>query len=179
TWVMMNKVTRRLSKMPDVVRAEVEPWFLTRRAIVEDSTEKITKLDDSNAEYIRSDLRPRRSDLDMNQHVNNVKYVGWMFEVVPEWVQEGQELAGITLEYRRECGQTDVVQSLCQSIQSIESPTFPFLGSKDNTDNSSLMSLASPTSEKRRTFGGYSQNQQFTHLLRLQGGEGRDAKAEI
>ncbi len=26
-------------------------------------------------------LQPKRSDLDMNQHVNNVKYIGWMMEV--------------------------------------------------------------------------------------------------
>jgi hypothetical protein len=26
-------------------------------------------------------LQPRRNDLDMNQHVNNVKYIGWMMEV--------------------------------------------------------------------------------------------------
>jgi fatty acyl-ACP thioesterase B len=26
-------------------------------------------------------LQPKRSDLDMNHHVNNVKYVRWMLEV--------------------------------------------------------------------------------------------------
>lgn len=26
-------------------------------------------------------LQAKRSDLDMNHHVNNVKYVGWMLEV--------------------------------------------------------------------------------------------------
>lgn len=26
-------------------------------------------------------LQPRRNDLDMNQHVNNVKYIGWIMEV--------------------------------------------------------------------------------------------------
>ena len=26
-------------------------------------------------------LQPRRTDLDMNQHVNNVKYINWMMEV--------------------------------------------------------------------------------------------------
>jgi acyl-ACP thioesterase len=26
-------------------------------------------------------LQPKRGDLDMNQHVNNVKYVGWVMEV--------------------------------------------------------------------------------------------------
>lgn len=27
-------------------------------------------------------LQPRRADLDMNQHVNNVTYIGWVLEVV-------------------------------------------------------------------------------------------------
>lgn len=27
-------------------------------------------------------LQPRRADLDMNQHVNNVTYIGWLLEVV-------------------------------------------------------------------------------------------------
>lgn len=26
-------------------------------------------------------LQPRRADLDMNQHVNNVTYIGWVLEV--------------------------------------------------------------------------------------------------
>lgn len=26
-------------------------------------------------------MQPRRNDLDMNQHVNNVTYIGWMLEV--------------------------------------------------------------------------------------------------
>jgi len=29
-----------------------------------------------------SNLQPRRADLDMNQHVNNVAYIGWVLEVV-------------------------------------------------------------------------------------------------
>lgn len=32
-------------------------------------------------QYLSTFLQPRRSDLDMNQHVNNVKYIGWMMEV--------------------------------------------------------------------------------------------------
>lgn len=27
-------------------------------------------------------LQPRWSDLDVNQHVNNVKYIGWILEVI-------------------------------------------------------------------------------------------------
>ncbi|XP_027152458.1 palmitoyl-acyl carrier protein thioesterase, chloroplastic-like [Coffea eugenioides] len=113
TWVMMNQQTRRLSKMPDEVRAEISPWFIEQQAIKEDIPEKIEKLDD-NAKYIISGLQPKRSDLDMNQHVNNVKYVRWMLEAIPDKFFENHQLSGIILEYRRECGSSDVVQSLCE-----------------------------------------------------------------
>ncbi|CAH1414099.1 unnamed protein product [Lactuca virosa] len=116
TWVMMNKKTRRLSKMPDEVRAEISPWFIKKEAIKEDSPEKIGKLDD-NARYVNSGLQPKRSDLDMNCHVNNVKYVGWMLEVIPDECLENYQLSEIILEYRRECGSSDVVESLCEPEQ--------------------------------------------------------------
>jgi acyl-ACP thioesterase len=29
-------------------------------------------------------LQPRLNDMDMNQHVNNVKYIGWVLEVSPQ-----------------------------------------------------------------------------------------------
>ncbi|KAI3729392.1 hypothetical protein L6452_18049 [Arctium lappa] len=113
TWVMMNQKTRRLSKMPDEVRAEISPWFIQKQAIKEDCHEKIEKLD-NNARYVNSGLQPKRSDLDMNKHVNNVKYLGWMLEAIPDECLESYQLSDITLEYRRECGSSDVVQSLCE-----------------------------------------------------------------
>ncbi|KAK9052237.1 hypothetical protein SSX86_028865 [Deinandra increscens subsp. villosa] len=113
TWVMMNEKTRRLSKIPDEVREEISPWFIHNQTIKEESPEKINKLDD-NAKYINSGLQPKRSDLDMNHHVNNVKYVGWMLEAVPDECLENYQLSNIVLEYRKECGSSDVVQSLCE-----------------------------------------------------------------
>jgi fatty acyl-ACP thioesterase B len=80
TWVMMNHKTRRLSKMPEEVRDELTPWFIEKKAINEEAPEKIVKLD-NEAKYMNSDLKPKRSDLDMNQHVNNVKYLRWMLEI--------------------------------------------------------------------------------------------------
>ncbi|XP_038722689.1 palmitoyl-acyl carrier protein thioesterase, chloroplastic-like isoform X2 [Tripterygium wilfordii] len=112
TWVMMNQHTRRLSKMPEEVRAEISPWFIEKQAIRDDIPEKIRKLDE--ATYCNSDLKPKRSDLDMNNHVNNVKYLKWMLETIPDQVLESHQLSEITLEYRRECGSSDIVQSLCE-----------------------------------------------------------------
>ncbi|KAL3824114.1 hypothetical protein ACJIZ3_020143 [Penstemon smallii] len=116
TWVMMNQKTRRLSKMPDEVRAEISPWFIEKQAIINEEInppEKINKLD-NNAPYVRSNLKPKRSDLDMNHHVNNVKYVRWMLETIGDEFLENHQLSDIILEYRRECGSSDVVQSLCE-----------------------------------------------------------------
>ncbi|MBA0862926.1 hypothetical protein Goshw_014346 [Gossypium schwendimanii] len=113
TWVMMNEQTRRLSKIPDEVRDEISPWFIQKQAINEAVPDKIVKLDDK-AKHVNSDLKPKRSDLDMNQHVNNVKYVRWMLETIPDKFLERHQLSSIILEYRRECGSSEVVQSLCQ-----------------------------------------------------------------
>ncbi|XP_068343628.1 palmitoyl-acyl carrier protein thioesterase, chloroplastic-like [Pyrus communis] len=111
-WVMMNKVTRRLSKMPDEVRGEIESFFMNSSPVVEEDGRKLPKLDDKTADVVRSGLTPRWSDLDVNQHVNNVKYIGWILESAPLPILESHELSSMTLEYRRECGRDSVLQSL-------------------------------------------------------------------
>ncbi|KAG6739587.1 hypothetical protein POTOM_057188 [Populus tomentosa] len=111
-WVMMNKVTRKLSKIPEDVRGEIEPFFLNSDPVVNEDSTKLPKLDDKTADYIRKGLTPRWNDLDVNQHVNNVKYIGWILESAPPPILESHELAAITLEYRRECGRDSVLQSL-------------------------------------------------------------------
>ncbi|XP_019173239.1 PREDICTED: palmitoyl-acyl carrier protein thioesterase, chloroplastic-like [Ipomoea nil] len=115
-WVMMNKETRRLAKMPDEVRAEIGSYFVDTPPIIDDDSRKLPKLDDETAQYIRSGLTPRWSDLDVNQHVNNVKYIGWILESAPLPILESHELAGMTLEYRRECRRDSVVQSLTSVV---------------------------------------------------------------
>ncbi|KAG6471254.1 palmitoyl-acyl carrier protein thioesterase, chloroplastic-like [Zingiber officinale] len=111
-WVMINKQTRRLSKIPDEVRAEIGSYFMDHDPIIDDDGRKLSKLGDDNADYVRTGLNPRWGDLDVNQHVNNVKYIGWILESAPISILESHELAGITMEYRRECGKDSVLQSL-------------------------------------------------------------------
>ncbi|XP_022749746.1 palmitoyl-acyl carrier protein thioesterase, chloroplastic isoform X1 [Durio zibethinus] len=111
-WVMMNKLTRRLSKIPEQVRGEIEPYFMNSDPAVAEDSRKLVKLDDSMAEYVCKGLTPKWSDLDVNQHVNNVKYIGWILESAPLPILETNELSAMTLEYRRECGRDSVLQSL-------------------------------------------------------------------
>ncbi|KAK6921669.1 Acyl-ACP thioesterase [Dillenia turbinata] len=152
--------TRRLSKMPEEVRAEISPWFIEKQAIHEDAPEKIVKLDD-NAKYMHSDLKPKRSDLDMNQHVNNVKYVRWMLETIPDEFLEKHQLSGITLEYRRECGSSDTVQSLSQPDED------GILNQKDT--EISLVNGFSLAPEILEGNGLLGWPPSFTHLLQVKG----------
>lgn len=112
TWVMMNRNTRKLSKFPEAVKNEISPYYLERTVIDQSHHEKLEKLGDDTAQYIHSNLTPRWTDLDVNRHVNNVKYIGWILESVPVSILENQQLAKMTLEYRRECEQSHVLQSM-------------------------------------------------------------------
>lgn len=53
---MMNKLTRRLSKIPEEVRAEISPWFIEKKAITEEIHQRINKLD-SRAKYVHNNLK--------------------------------------------------------------------------------------------------------------------------
>ena len=53
---MMNKLTRRLSKIPEEVRGEIEPYFVNSDPVIAEDSRKLTKLDDKTADYVRSGL---------------------------------------------------------------------------------------------------------------------------
>nr|GMD73152.1 oleoyl-acyl carrier protein thioesterase, chloroplastic [Ipomoea batatas] len=151
-WVMMNEDTRRLQKVTDDVRNEYVIYCpkTLRLAFPEannGSLKKIAKLEDP-AENSRLGLVPRRADLDMNQHVNNVTYIGWVLESMPQEIIDTHELQTITLDYRRECQQDDVVDSLT-SLELVDNAASSVL----NGTNGSPTNL----------------NKCFLHLLRLSG----------
>lgn len=156
-WVMMNQDTRRLQKVSDDVKEEYLVFCprQPRLAIPEEdsnSLKKIPKLEDS-AQYSRLGLVPRRADLDMNQHVNNVTYIGWVLESMPQEIIDSHELQSITLDYRRECGQNDIVDSLT-SVETIQ-------GGTDELKELKGMNGSAVAREDKQ------ENQQFLHLLRL------------
>ncbi|XP_022771493.1 oleoyl-acyl carrier protein thioesterase 1, chloroplastic-like [Durio zibethinus] len=115
-WVMINQYTRRLQKVSDDVKEEYLVFCprKPRLAFPEEnnkSLKKIAELEDP-VQYSKLGLMPRRADLDMNHHVNNVTYIGWVLESMPQEIIDTHELQTITLDYRRESQQDDVVDSL-------------------------------------------------------------------
>jgi len=55
----------------------------------------------------------RRSDLDVNRHVNNVKYIEWALEAVPEAVYQNREVQEIDIQFEAESHYGDEIISAC------------------------------------------------------------------
>ncbi|BBN09856.1 fatty acyl-ACP thioesterase A [Marchantia polymorpha subsp. ruderalis] len=162
-WVMMNTETRRLCRIPEDVRAEYMDFvpLPPRWAIPGEDSAAVRKIGAlEEYDFVKSPLLARRSDLDMNQHVNNVTYMGWMLESMPRAFVETHELMCITLDYKRECKHDDVVESMT-SPESVErNPSQPDMKSLNG-------SLESVTNATARQSGDIPQPRHFTHLLRL------------
>ncbi|XP_042476228.1 palmitoyl-acyl carrier protein thioesterase, chloroplastic-like [Macadamia integrifolia] len=116
TFQAMNKETRKLSKIPEEVRREMESHYIECPIPIpddhEDSSRSIAKFDSNRMDCVRTSLTPRWNDLDANQHVNNVKYIGLMLESVPIAMLKSHEICEMKIEYRRECRMDDALQSL-------------------------------------------------------------------
>ncbi|KAI6690009.1 hypothetical protein NL676_026837 [Syzygium grande] len=115
--VMMNKETRRLSFFKEEIRREIEVHTVKCSPIVDMDDAKLRRLDAGTADYVRTGLAPRWNDLDVNNHVNNVKYINWILEGVPYSTLENYELHAVNLEYRRECRRDSMLQSLSTLVR--------------------------------------------------------------
>ncbi|CAK9264120.1 unnamed protein product [Sphagnum jensenii] len=101
----------------------------------------------------------------MNQHVNDVKYVGWVMENVLVAVFENYELSSMTLKYRRQCSQSDALQSMC-------SPTSCTAKLEKEAEVEVNGAGCSYTAGSQTSIPDVAKcvppHLQFTHLLRLQ-----------
>ncbi|THG23924.1 palmitoyl-acyl carrier protein thioesterase, chloroplastic-like [Camellia sinensis] len=168
TWVIMNRETRRLSKIPDEVKKEVQPFYLHRVSIpiADTDSEKIEKLTDETTHRIRSGLAPRWSDMDANQHVNNVKYIGWLLESVPIDVLEDYNLTSMTLEYRRECRQSTVLESLTTMKPKIaESKNCAIDSNRDELESTHLLRMQADKAEIVRARSVWQSKQKFVSTM--------------
>ncbi|KAL3735359.1 hypothetical protein ACJRO7_024483 [Eucalyptus globulus] len=89
--VMTNKETRRISKFPEEIRLEIEGHTMNWVPII--------------------------NDMDVNNHMNNSKYINWILEFCFKTLRnklmvENHEFHYMNTEYRRECRRDSLLQSL-------------------------------------------------------------------
>lgn len=100
-WLMINTETKRPVRMPEEV-LKMAPANTGHVLDIKKSRIEIDQpMQDSKL------FRVRRSDLDINQHVNNVKYIEWALEALPESL----EINEIDIEFLAECTVGEEVKS--------------------------------------------------------------------
>lgn len=77
-WLYVNMASQKIMKLPEDFAGLVPEW--TPSVPFSDLGGKSVKLAEVTA---RAEIRVRLSDLDFNDHVNNVHYVEWMLEALP------------------------------------------------------------------------------------------------
>lgn len=100
-WLMLNMETRRPVRMPQEV-LNMAPEDIEHVLDIRKDRITFNKEPDSTSNY-----KVRRSDLDINRHLNNVKYVEWALESLPE----DQRVSEIDIEFRSECRLGDQIRS--------------------------------------------------------------------
>ncbi|XP_074267546.1 oleoyl-acyl carrier protein thioesterase, chloroplastic-like [Silene latifolia] len=156
-FVMLNTDTRKLARVGPQITDELVILYPKelRLSSPEENNKimrKIPKLA-GPGHHSKSGLMPRRDDIDMNRHVNNVTYLRWVLESVPQEIIDNYELQSITLDYRQECQQDDVVDSLTSAETTDKSLSIPPLKGKNG---------AYSTTRNDDDYGV-----QFLHLLKL------------
>lgn len=106
-WLMINTKTKKPVRMPDEV-LQMAPA----------NTEHVLDIKKSRIEIEgpmqKSKIfRVRRSDLDINQHVNNVKYIEWALEALPE----NHGVSEIDIEFLSECTLGERIKSEYKAIE--------------------------------------------------------------
>ncbi|KAJ7564229.1 hypothetical protein O6H91_02G008400 [Diphasiastrum complanatum] len=115
--VIINRDTRRISKIPDDVREELSSYLFDTYLLKDDLSQPTGRMDECPL-YIQKDLVPRLHDIDSNRHVNNVKYIQWLLESVPQHVLVAYELTSMTLEFRKESSDQDIITSMAHPCSS-------------------------------------------------------------
>ncbi len=75
--------------------------------------EPFPPLESTGSPEFSTEIRVRRADIDMNDHVNNVHYVEWLAESLPESVWRNADVSALDVEYKRalKFGDTVTIQT--------------------------------------------------------------------
>lgn len=100
-WLMIDMTSRRPVRMPKEV-LEMAP--ASTKHVLDVKSDRITV---EGAVGESKKFRVRRSDLDVNRHVNNVKYIEWALETLTD----NHGVTEIDIEFRAECTLGESVSS--------------------------------------------------------------------
>lgn len=115
TWVTINLAMRKLAKLPEDLKAKFMKFSPKppRHAIpAEETKQKLGDMDETT-QITGPQQVARRSDMDMNGHINNVTYLALALETLPEDVYNNHRLYEVEVDFKAECKAGELIDSLC------------------------------------------------------------------
>lgn len=111
SWAVLNVASRR----PVKLEGNLPPYPLLTRRAIDDDFPPLPQLPENQPTVLS--FRVLRSDLDINQHVNNAVFAGWALETVPDEVAAGS-LVELEISFRAEALYGETVESCCSVVES-------------------------------------------------------------
>ena len=111
-WTIMDLSTRRIVPMPEPLAQAYPCRTIPYVPFLGSVTPRLRKAEREGSVQVRKD------DLDMNGHVNNARYLGWLFEPVPE---PPSSLAALEVTFRAECLPGESLWSRCSAAGPVTS----------------------------------------------------------
>ena len=103
-WLYVDVATRRICRVPE----RLTQFVPEDRPVPQPDERRVPELE---APAWSVELPVRHSDLDINQHVNNVRYVEWLFEPLPPEFPAGRHVIELDILYRQAAEHGDVAVS--------------------------------------------------------------------
>lgn len=112
TWLLMNTVKRKIARIPEEIR--VRGNFDTSDCLphAKNKLPQLTKID------CQKEFVVNWHDMDFNEHLNNVRYMQWIFETVDYYLKRTGQLTELDIIYKAECYWKDTVQVSTQKVDS-------------------------------------------------------------
>ena len=115
-WVFFDIDRRRPIQIPDDIK---DKWsYFNEECINHDITEKIEVIDSSD--HVK-EFKINRFDVDTNLHVNNIRYLQWLIESIPEEIIDNFYLHSIDGRFIAEAQLGDTIMSFTEKDASLNS----------------------------------------------------------
>lgn len=137
SWLVIDIDTRRLSKYPELADDESK---CIKENVLEEPAPKITLPKESVPEHVMSHA-VCYSDLDMNGHVNNVKYTEWSMNVIELDVVNNHPLKELIINFNNEIKAGDTVEIYRYSEKAEDGTLVYYIEGKVNEKSSFVEKL--------------------------------------
>lgn len=111
-WVLINTDTKKIAQITDKIIQDYGPVEISV------FNNEITKLSEPTTEILnRFDYTILRRDLDTNNHVNNLNYVDFALEALPNDIYENANFTNLEVMYKKQCLLGDKIACLYTCVE--------------------------------------------------------------